>query len=196
MPAGMVVPVVGARLDLHFQNGIKLPSGERAAVTGDYHDKGVALPCIRRNLQARFSPGRFEEEAMQLRFGSGVLISLLACGLGTAAHALLLSRSTMPGKVVIPVTARRYRFDPNPIQVRQGQTVELDVTAADHDHGFQIKPMHINELLKKGQTVRIMIPTDRPGVYKIACSHFCGLGHHGMKAKLIVEPASGPPLHG
>jgi cytochrome c oxidase subunit 2 len=88
----------------------------------------------------------------------------------------------------INVTARKFHFEPKVIRVRQGEHVTLAITAVDTTHGFQIKPLNINETLPKGQTVDVPIPTDRPGTYHFQCSHFCGLGHHGMKGTLIVEP--------
>lgn len=106
---------------------------------------------------------------------------LALCGVAAA-------QSTNSPAKVIDVTARKYRFEPSPIRVRQGEPVQLRITAVDHDHGFQIKPLNINVLLKKGQPTLVKIPTDRPGTYTIHCSHFCGLGHHGMKATLVVEP--------
>lgn len=94
---------------------------------------------------------------------------------------------------VIRVTARKYKFLPDPIEVRQGEKIVLEVTAIDHDHGFKIAKLHINKLLKKGRTVRIVLPTNRPGEYTIHCSHFCGIGHFWMKGKLIIYPRMSPP---
>src|SRR5487761_585181 len=90
---------------------------------------------------------------------------------------------------VIQVTARKYHFSPDPLRVRQGEHVLLVATALDHDHGFNISALGINDFLRKGRSLQIPLPTSRPGVYTIRCSHFCGIGHFWMKGKLINTPA-------
>src|SRR5713101_8387098 len=39
---------------------------------------------------------------------------------------------------VIEVTARKYQYSPAPVHVKQGTKIQLKITAADHDHGFEI----------------------------------------------------------
>jgi cytochrome c oxidase subunit 2 len=89
----------------------------------------------------------------------------------------------------IEMTAHKYQFTPKVVRVRQGEDIDLKITSLDTTHGFQIKPLDIKEDLPKGQAVTIHIPTNQPGTYTFHCSHFCGLGHRGMKGTLIVEPA-------
>ena len=90
----------------------------------------------------------------------------------------------------IRVTARKYEYDPGAITVRQGEHVRLIMTALDHDHGFKIDAYHIDELLKKGEQRTIEFTANEIGTFPFQCSHFCGLGHKGMKGELIVERAS------
>jgi heme/copper-type cytochrome/quinol oxidase subunit 2 len=90
----------------------------------------------------------------------------------------------------IRVTAKKYEYDPAVITVKQGEHVKLVITALDHDHGFKIDAFHIDQLLKKGEPTTIEFTADTPGTFPFQCSHFCGLGHKGMKGELIVEAAS------
>ncbi len=114
-------------------------------------------------------------------------------------QAVTTAGAAKPGKLAasagaayeeIQVTARKYHFTPDPIRVQQGEPVLLVVTALDHEHGFAIKALGINVLLPKRRPVQIPLPTNRPGVYAIHCSHFCGLFHFWMKGKLIITPAT------
>jgi cytochrome c oxidase subunit 2 len=86
----------------------------------------------------------------------------------------------------IRITAESYTFTPGTINVNQGDRVILKVTATDKDHGFGIKAYNINEVLPKGKTVAIEFVASKKGEFTIKCTKFCGLGHFGMKAKLIV----------
>jgi cytochrome c oxidase subunit 2 len=89
----------------------------------------------------------------------------------------------------ITMTAKKYEYDPAVITVKQGERVRLIITALDHDHGFKIDALQIDELLKKGEPTSIEFTADMTGTFPFQCSHFCGLGHKGMKGELIVEPA-------
>ena len=88
------------------------------------------------------------------------------------------------------MTAKKYEYDPAVITVKQGQRVRLIITALDHDHGFKIDAFHVDELLKKGESTAIEFTADMTGTFPFQCSHFCGLGHKGMKGELIVERVS------
>ena len=90
----------------------------------------------------------------------------------------------------IRMTAKKYEYDPGVITVKQGEHVRLIITALDHDHGFKIDAYHIDELLKKGEQGMIEFTANESGTFPFQCSHFCGLGHKGMKGELIVERVS------
>jgi cytochrome c oxidase subunit II len=94
------------------------------------------------------------------------------------------------GAKEITITAKKYEYDPAVITVKQGEHVKLIITALDHDHGFKIDTFHIDQLLKKGEPTPIEFTADTTGAFPFQCSHFCGLGHKGMKGELIVEAAS------
>jgi cytochrome c oxidase subunit II len=89
----------------------------------------------------------------------------------------------------IRMTAKKYEYDPAVITVKEGEHVKLVITALDHDHGFKIDALHIDQLLKKGEPTTIEFTADTNGTFPFQCSHFCGLGHKGMKGELIVEAA-------
>jgi cytochrome c oxidase subunit 2 len=90
----------------------------------------------------------------------------------------------------IRITAKKYEYDPAVITVKQDEHVKMVITAIDHDHGFKIDTFHIDQLLKKGEPTTIEFTADTIGTFPFQCSHFCGLGHKGMKGELIVEAPS------
>ena len=94
------------------------------------------------------------------------------------------------GPQVVKMTAKKYDFDPSTITVVRGRPVRLEVTAVDHDHGIEIKEFGIKQKLEKGKPTVVEFTPDKAGEFTFHCSVFCGLGHHGMKGKLVVtEPA-------
>jgi cytochrome c oxidase subunit 2 len=134
---------------------------------------------------------------------------LFLAGLGLAAllPAALAQQppAAAPPVPVVEMTARKYRYSPATIRVKQGAKVELKITALDHDHGFKISLYPEGDkqkaqpglvlsssqdswVIKKGRTETIEFVAARPGDYPFHCSHFCGFGHRGMKGHLIVEP--------
>ncbi len=93
----------------------------------------------------------------------------------------------------IRMTARKYRFDPQEIRVREGERVRLLITALDRKHGIRIKEFGVKTVLEKDKETVVEFVAERAGEYKFKCSKFCGWGHRRMKGKLIVEPAAGTP---
>jgi cytochrome c oxidase subunit II len=88
---------------------------------------------------------------------------------------------------VIKMTAEKYHFTPETINVNLGDTVVLEVTAIDTEHGFGLSAFNIDKDLLPGQTVRIEFVADKKGEFTFKCTHFCGWGHFWMDGKLIVS---------
>lgn len=87
----------------------------------------------------------------------------------------------------IEVTAKQFEFSPNPIRVKLGETVQLNITSTDVTHGFSLPEFNIDEVLQPGKTASVTFQATRTGEFPFACSVACGVGHAGMRGKLIVE---------
>ena len=91
----------------------------------------------------------------------------------------------------IQLTAKRYEFTPNVIEVNQGDHVRIVARSADGTHGFSIKDLKVRHTIPKGgEAETIEFDATQAGTFEIACSEYCGLGHRRMKATLIVRPAA------
>ena len=88
---------------------------------------------------------------------------------------------------VIKMTAQKYEFTPETIEVTLGDTVVLEITATDTDHGFGLSAFDIDRNIPEGETVRIEFVADQKGEFTFTCTNFCGWGHFGMSGKLIVS---------
>lgn len=120
---------------------------------------------------------------------TSILVALLA----TAAVASLARQDAPPPTSAtgegreITMTAKKYEFDPNVITVKQGEYVRLVITSLDRDHGIKLKAFGINVRLKKGIPTTVEFTAGKAGIFPFECSVECGLGHHRMKGKLVVE---------
>ena len=88
---------------------------------------------------------------------------------------------------VIKMTAEKYHFTPETINVNVGDKVVLEITATDTEHGFGLSAFNIDQNLPPGKTVTIEFVADKKGEFTFKCTHFCGWGHFGMTGKLIVS---------
>ena len=95
---------------------------------------------------------------------------------------------TAPQGRVIPVTAELWKWTPNIIQAKQGETVTLQVTGISGTHGFSVPDLGINETIFTSKTVNIPLPTGQAGTFNFACSIQCGPGHNDMKGQIVITP--------
>jgi len=143
---------------------------------------------------------------MRSQLPLSVLMAAMLCLTGsTTARPANVSPSATEGVQVIEVTAKKYEFNPSPIQVKRGTRVQLKITATDHAHGFRIKQFPDEggtqgnaglvfsspqdcQKIEKGQTATVEFVAQTPGTYRFKCCVRCGWHHRAMKGDLIVEP--------
>jgi cytochrome c oxidase subunit 2 len=123
-------------------------------------------------------------KGQRMRLSALCVALLIPVFLGSAG----LARPTAPQKLVrIQVTARKYTFNPDVITVKQGDRVELVITATDRDHGIAIPAFGVKQRLKKGVPTTVSFVASKPGTFVFHCSVFCGIGHRHMKGKVVVK---------
>lgn len=97
------------------------------------------------------------------------------------------SETTVPR--VVEITARRFAYDPERVEVPQGTRVQLKLRSADVDHGLAIKAYKVKLLAPRGgDWVTADFVAAQPGSFPFACSEYCGTGHGRMKGLLVVTP--------
>lgn len=88
---------------------------------------------------------------------------------------------------IIEVIAKNWSFSPNPIRVKQGEKVRLNIASLDIEHGFNLSAFGINESIKPGEVTTVEFVADKQGEFEFYCSVPCGEGHYDMGGMLIVE---------
>ncbi|TBH20056.1 cytochrome C oxidase subunit II [Thermus thermamylovorans] len=73
------------------------------------------------------------------------------------------------------------------LKLKKGETYRLRVASVDYPHGFSLYPHEWSLQLYPGyEWVYPFTPT-RAGEYALICNDYCGLGHHAMVGRILVE---------
>ena len=97
---------------------------------------------------------------------------------------------TGPGRYDVYMRAQIWSFAPNEIKVPAGSTVTFYITTPDVQHGFLIERTNVNLMVLPGQVSKTTARFDEPGEYRFFCHEYCGIAHHTMFGKVVVEPRS------
>jgi len=89
-------------------------------------------------------------------------------------------------ETVIKIVAQRFRYTPNEIVLKKGQTAVLEFTALDFVHGFNIPDLKIRADLPPGKVTTVRVKFDEAGAYDFLCDNFCGEGHEQMAGRFKV----------
>ena len=96
-------------------------------------------------------------------------------------------REISDGKYEAVIIAQIWSFSPNEIRVPAGAEVTFRVASTDVVHGFFIENTQINAMVVPGQITEVTQTFDEAGEYLLICHEYCGIGHHNMWGRVIVE---------
>lgn len=94
---------------------------------------------------------------------------------------------TGPNRYDVVIVGQAWSFNPTEIRVPVGAHVNFISTSIDVLHGFNVEGTRVNLMLIPGQVSRQEYTFERPGEYLLICHEFCGIGHHFMAGKVVVE---------
>lgn len=83
--------------------------------------------------------------------------------------------------------AQMWQFQPSKIYIPLGSEVDFFLTSKDVVHGFNIADKNVNLMAVYGNINKTTVKFEKPGVYKITCHEYCGVGHQNMQAEVIVN---------
>ena len=86
--------------------------------------------------------------------------------------------------------ASMWSFEPAQIYIPTGSEVDIFLSSKDVVHGFNIAEKNVNLMAVYGNINKTTVKFDKPGVYKITCHEYCGVGHQNMQAEVIVNTPS------
>lgn len=92
-----------------------------------------------------------------------------------------------PDRYEVVLLGQVWAFVPNEIRVPAGAEVTFTATSADVIHGVHVERTRVNLMLIPGQVSRNTYRFTQRGEHLMICHEYCGLGHHTMFGKVIVE---------
>lgn len=88
--------------------------------------------------------------------------------------------------LVIEMNGDKYRFNPDSITVKKGQSVRITLTSVDMPHNFVVDELEVQgAIVKPGQTGSVEFTAAKTGDFEF----YCSVGNHrqmGMVGKLKV----------
>ena len=87
----------------------------------------------------------------------------------------------------VKVVMKKYSIEPSVIRLKAGESVALEVSTADVQHGFDVPDLGIKESVQPGRPAMIRFTPKGKGEYRVTCGIICGPHHEEMTAKLMVE---------
>jgi heme/copper-type cytochrome/quinol oxidase subunit 2 len=93
-----------------------------------------------------------------------------------------------PGAVQQTVTARRYTFSPDRIEVEKGDLVKITLQTEDIPHSFTIDAYRIAKRAAPDQPVTFEFQADKQGVFPFYCNLTAEPGCRQMQGQLVVRP--------
>jgi cytochrome c oxidase subunit II len=103
------------------------------------------------------------------------------------AGALLLPAAGSRGARTIRITAEKFKFTPQEVRLKRGETVELELVSLDRLHGFSAPDFGVRADVIPGREVKLEITPTRAGEFTFVCDNFCGDDHDEMSGKFVVD---------
>lgn len=73
------------------------------------------------------------------------------------------------------------------LKLKKGQEYRIHLSSMDLNHGFSLLPMNMNFQILPGYDHVLTITPTTAGEFPVVCNEFCGIGHHLMTGRIIVE---------
>lgn len=86
----------------------------------------------------------------------------------------------------IYVLARMWQWYPV-LKLKKGAEYIMHLSSMDLNHGFSLFPININFQVIPGYDYALKVSPNAAGDFRIICNEFCGIGHHLMIGKVLVE---------
>ncbi|HEX7086883.1 MAG TPA: hypothetical protein VF198_11000 [Vicinamibacterales bacterium] len=75
------------------------------------------------------------------------------------------------------------------LRLQKGVEYTLHLSSLDVNHGFSLYPINVNFQVVPGYDYGLRVTPNAAGDFRIICNEFCGIGHHTMVGRVIVDEA-------
>lgn len=73
------------------------------------------------------------------------------------------------------------------LKLKKNQTYRIHISSMDLQHGFSLLPVNMNFQILPGYDHVLTLSPTSSGEFSIVCNEFCGIGHHLMTGRILVE---------
>jgi cytochrome c oxidase subunit 2 len=138
-----------------------------------WHLKGGQNPA---GIRARVDPAAYRERVQQF---------IQDYQVGTAENGAPIV-APPPGSDIY-LQGQMWAWTPV-LQLQQNAEYTLHLSSLDVNHGFNLYPFNINFQVVPGYDYGLRVTPTEAGDFRIVCNEFCGVGHHLMVGRVIVQP--------
>lgn len=136
-----------------------------------WHWKGGQNPSgIRRKVEPAAFAARTEEFIKQYKVGEDRGVPIVAPPPGADVYLIAMAFAWRPI-----------------LKLQKGAEYTLHLSALDVNHGFSLFPVNVNFQVVPGYDYGLRVTPNTSGDFRIICNEFCGIGHHLMVGRVIVE---------
>ena len=75
------------------------------------------------------------------------------------------------------------------LRLQKDAEYTLHLSSLDVNHGFSLYPINVNFQVVPGYDYGLRVTPNAAGDFRIMCNEFCGISHHAMVGRVIVEDA-------
>lgn len=85
------------------------------------------------------------------------------------------------------IVAQAWAFVPGRIEVPAGSKVNFKIGSVDVLHGVLVHGTNVNLTIVPGEVAEASATFDEPGEFLFVCHEYCGIGHHLMAGRVVVN---------
>jgi cytochrome c oxidase subunit II len=111
----------------------------------------------------------------------------LLLGAATAFAALMALAAGNKNERIVKVIAKKFKFVPEEIKVRRGETIVLQFTAPEVPMGANFADFKQRIDIMPGKVATLRLTPEQTGSFVFLCDVFCGSGHEEMSGTLVVS---------
>jgi len=82
------------------------------------------------------------------------------------------------------------------LRLEKNAQYTLHLSSLDVNHGFNLYPFNVNFQVVPGYDYGLRVTPTEAGDFRVVCNEFCGIGHHLMVGRVIVEDTGLPDPNG
>ena len=96
-----------------------------------------------------------------------------------------------PAGADVYLAAMQFQWTPI-LRLQRGVEYTLHLSALDVNHGFSLYPINVNFQVVPGYDYGLRVTPNAAGDFRIICNVFCGIGHHVLVGRVIVDEGPAP----